>query len=346
LDTQKIIRLMKQRFGDFRGVSPEALQSGLPVFRLLELREGESLRMTGSAGHDHLLVVLGRVRVGDDVWGPERSVRKPLVMPSAPAVLDIEVLDDSVLCQLDLELLDILLTQEQLVETSADAQAQQRLESVRNTSLMRKLPLENVEQALGLLHESSLEAGAEPVKMGKESDQFSVLIEGGAELWRIDDEEGIPKKFEDLVPGDCFGEEGLLMQSPSPVTVRITADSLLLTLTRDAFERLLARPMLREVDVHVAKTMRERGYPLLDVRMEEEFEEVRIPGAQLIPLSQLRRRADELDREREYVVYCRSGRRSSVATFMLSKLGYRVINMQGGIKDWTFDLEGDDIEMR
>ena len=58
----------------------------------------------------------------------------------------------------------------------------------------------------------------------------------------IDDEEGIPMKAEDLGPGSCFGEEGLLMKSPSPVTVRFTTDGRLLTLPRDDFQRLLARP--------------------------------------------------------------------------------------------------------
>ncbi|EIC21801.1 rhodanese-like domain-containing protein [Thiorhodovibrio frisius] len=342
MNNKKIIELMHQRFGEFRGVPVEALQTSLPVFRLFELREGEQLRIGGSVAQDRLLVVMGRVKIGDAIWDPARSAERSLVMPSSPAQIEISAIDDSLLCHLDLDLLDILLAQEQLLETSS--LSDQRMETLRHTSLMRKLPLENVEQALTLLREQRLDAGAEPVKMGRESNHFFVLLEGAAELWRIDDEEGIPMKAEDLGPGTCFGEEGLLMGSPSPVTVRLTADCLLMTLERDEFKRLLAQPMLREVDVHVAKTMRERGYRLLDVRMQEEYDEMRIPGAQLMPLSQLKQRAAELDSQREYVVYCRSGRRSSVATFLLSNLGYQATNMQGGITAWTFDLEGDDVE--
>lgn len=343
MNTEKIIRLMAQRFIDFQGVSAKALQDSLSVFRLFELREGEALRIGGSVGQDHLLIVLGRVQIGGDAWDAARSAHTPLVMPSAPAWMEINALDDSVLCHLDMDLLDILLAQEQLIETSADTLTQQRMGLVRSTDLMRKIPLENVEQTLALLQEVQVEVGSEPVKMGKESDSFSVIVEGAAELWRIDDEEGIPLKADDLRPGSCFGEEGLLMKTPSPVTVRFTADSVLLTLGRDDFQRLLVRPLLHEVDVHVAKAMRERGYPLLDVRLQEEHDEIRIPGSKLIPLSQLRKRADELDREREYVVYCRSGRRSSVATFMLGEMGFRVINMQGGITSWPFDVEGDEV---
>lgn len=342
--TSKILRLMKQRFADFRGVSVDAMLSGLQVFRLFEVREGESLCIGGSVGEDHLLVALGRVRIDGEFWDPQRSADVPFALPSSPALTTVEAIDDSVLCHLDLDLLDMLLAEEQLVALGADALVQERMALVRSTDLLRKIPLENLDRALELLQETQVEAGAEPVKMGKESDCFFVLVEGAAELWRIDDEEGIPMKAEDLGSGSCFGEEGLLMQSPSPVTVRFVTDARLLSLPRDDFQRLLARPMLREVDAHVANTMRERGYPMLDVRLDEEYEEIRIPGAKLIPLSQLRRRAGELDQEQEYVVYCRSGRRSSVATFLLGEMGYRVVNMLGGINGWPFDIEGDEVE--
>lgn len=343
MNKKKIIELMQRQFDEFRGLSVEALQTSLPVFRLFELREGEWLRIGGSIARDRLLVVLGRARIGAEVWDPARSAEQSLVMPPAPEMIEINAIDDTLLCHLDLDMLDILLTQEQLLETSALTDP--RLDAVRHTALMRKLPLENVEQALSLLQEQRLEAGAEPVKMGKESDRFYVLTEGTAELWRIDDEEGIPMKAEDLEPGTCFGEEGLLMRSPSPVTIRLTSDCRLLTLERDAFEQLLARPMVHEVDVHIAKTMRDRGYALLDVRLEEEYEEQRIPGAQLIPLSQLKQRTGELNPEQEYLVYCRSGRRSSVATFLLAKSGFRATNMQGGITAWPFEREGEEVDV-
>ncbi len=80
--------------------------------------------------------------------------------------------------------------------------------------------------------------------------------------------------------------------------------------------------------------MIENHYVALDVRLHEEFDEGHIPGARLIPLSQLRQRADELDPAARYVAYCRSGRRSSVAAFLLSQLGYDVVSMAGGVLAW------------
>jgi rhodanese-related sulfurtransferase len=284
---------------------------------------------------------MGQVRIGPtELWDPSRSAQSPLVMPSPPDRVDITAIDDSVLCHLDMDMLDILLAEEQLVQASTVPQAQMRMELLRNTEVFRKIPLENVEQAVSLLSEVEFKAGDEPVKMGKESDQFYIIVDGSGELWRIDEEEYVPAKAADLGAGDNFGEEGLIMGAPSPVTIKINTDCRALALGRDDFQRLLAKPLVREVNVQVARTMRDEGYPMLDVRMEEEWEEVRIPGAKLLPLSQLRLRSNELDRDKEYLVYCRSGRRSSVGAFLLGEMGFKATSMAGGMNAWTFEKEG------
>ncbi len=84
--------------------------------------------------------------------------------------------------------------------------------------------------------------------------------------------------------------------------------------------------------------MIENHYVALDVRLNEEFDEGHIPGALLIPLSQLRKRAAEIDSAARYVAYCRSGRRSSVAAFLLSQLGFDVVSMAGGVLAWSDPL--------
>ena len=145
-------------------------------------------------------------------------------------------------------------------------------------------------------------------------------------------------KAAELERGAAFGEEGLLTGQTSPVTVRMLADGVLLQLTREEFARLLAKPLVREVETPVAKAMIENHYVALDVRLNEEFDEGHIPGALLIPLSQLRKRAAELDSAARYVAYCRSGRRSSVAAFLLSQLGFDVVSMAGGVLAWSDPL--------
>lgn len=77
------------------------------------------------------------------------------------------------------------------------------------------------------------------------------------------------------------------------------------------------------------------GALLLDVREQQEYDEERIPGAQLLPLSELMARyEDELPKDREIVAQCRSGKRSAQATDFLRAQGYTVTNLEGGILRW------------
>lgn len=83
------------------------------------------------------------------------------------------------------------------------------------------------------------------------------------------------------------------------------------------------------------KIAREEAASIIDVREPQEWMTGHIPGAKHIPLSQLPARIEELDRNDEYVVVCRSGSRSARACEYLAARGYRVINMIGGMFEWT-----------
>src|SRR5262249_50134895 len=71
---------------------------------------------------------------------------------------------------------------------------------------------------------------------------------------------------------------------------------------------------------------------LLAVRNQDEFDERRIPASVLIPLPQLADRYAELDPNREMVVHCKSGGRSSRAIQFLQTKGFtKMRNLAGGI---------------
>lgn len=85
-----------------------------------------------------------------------------------------------------------------------------------------------------------------------------------------------------------------------------------------------------------AKTMIDSANPpyLLDVREAYEYREGHIPGARLLPLGELGKKLDELPRDREILVICRSGNRSGTATRQLVQAGYRAVNLTGGMIGW------------
>lgn len=85
----------------------------------------------------------------------------------------------------------------------------------------------------------------------------------------------------------------------------------------------------------------ETGYVILDVRTQEEYDQGHIPGAVLIPNTEIETRAGEElpDKDQLILVYCRSGNRSKQAADRLVKLGYTQIREFGGILDWPYDIE-------
>jgi hydroxyacylglutathione hydrolase/adenylyltransferase/sulfurtransferase len=73
---------------------------------------------------------------------------------------------------------------------------------------------------------------------------------------------------------------------------------------------------------------------LIDVREQYEVDAGRIAGSVHIVLGELSARADEIDRARPVVFYCRSGARSAMATEAFADAGYDAHNMAGGMIDW------------
>jgi rhodanese-related sulfurtransferase len=84
----------------------------------------------------------------------------------------------------------------------------------------------------------------------------------------------------------------------------------------------------------VAELLRSDAVQLIDVRQRYEHEAGRIAGAPLIELAELASRAEEIDRDRPVVFYCRSGARSAMATDAFRRAGYDAHNMTGGLLEW------------
>ena len=95
-----------------------------------------------------------------------------------------------------------------------------------------------------------------------------------------------------------------------------------------------------QITAEQAKTIMdtEKDYVIIDARTEEEFAEGHIENAILIPEYEIKDRAPKelSDKEQLILVYCRSGRRSKIASEELVKLGYTNVKEFGGIIDWPY----------
>jgi rhodanese-related sulfurtransferase len=79
---------------------------------------------------------------------------------------------------------------------------------------------------------------------------------------------------------------------------------------------------------------------VLDVRTPEEYNGGHIPGSELVPLQVLEGMSEELDKDKSYLLVCRSGNRSQQAAEILTAKGFKnVYNMTGGMNEWTYEIE-------
>jgi rhodanese-related sulfurtransferase len=80
-----------------------------------------------------------------------------------------------------------------------------------------------------------------------------------------------------------------------------------------------------------ARYLMKTGAQLVDVRLEDEYRAGSLEDSINLPLYQLRLRADTLDNEKKYVLYCQQGQRSFAAAFLLAQRGFDVYVLKGGL---------------
>ena len=100
---------------------------------------------------------------------------------------------------------------------------------------------------------------------------------------------------------------------------------------------------MKEISVQELKQKKENkeDFLLLDVREDVEYLVSNLDGHH-IPLDQLPSRLQEIEenKNKEVVVMCRSGARSSKAATFLENQGFKdVTNLKGGIKKWAEEID-------
>ena len=92
---------------------------------------------------------------------------------------------------------------------------------------------------------------------------------------------------------------------------------------------------LPAIDVAELAELDPTTVPLVDVRQPDEYAEVHVPGAHLVPLAEVPDRLDEFPTDSTVYVVCRSGARSANAVAFLRSTGVDAVNVAGGTMAWV-----------
>jgi rhodanese-related sulfurtransferase len=248
------------------------------------------------------------------------------------AITDVDIL------AIDDEALDILSTWDQVTgqqdgdSTFADARLASGAFSLSTlrSGAFSQLPAAHIEELLKRFERVPVERGSVVIREGDEGDYYYVVESGRFQVERLVG--GAKVVLAELKGGDAFGEEALVSEAKRNATVVAVGDAVLLRLGKEAFNALLREPLLRRLRFEEAAEMVKNGALWLDVRYPSEYQYDKLPGAINVPLAEVRNMFAVLDRNKEYVAYCQSGRRSAAAAFLFAQRGFKVWLLEGGLK--------------
>jgi hydroxyacylglutathione hydrolase len=90
------------------------------------------------------------------------------------------------------------------------------------------------------------------------------------------------------------------------------------------------------ISVDTVKSKLDVDTPVIDVRGASEFNENHIPGAKNVFVGTLKDNFEDIPKNKEVIIHCQSGDRSSLAYSLLRRAGYNnVLNYAAGMKEWT-----------
>ncbi len=310
----------------------ETVPAGRTLFKAGD-RDGKTIYVI--AGEVELTAADGQKRV---VKGGTADAQHP-IGNFQPRQHTAKAQTEASITRFDSDLLDILLTWDQLsgIEVSdltSDSEPSEGgdwMSRILQSSAFMSIPPANIQQMFMKLQEFPAKAGDVIVEQGGEGDYYYIISEGRCKVTRkAPNGQDLP--LAELIDGDAFGEEALLSNEPRNATVRAVTDSKLMRLSKQDFEELLKAPMQKEVDFEKAKEMVRAGTTqLIDVRLESEHQNSAIKGSTNIPIYMLRLKAEGLPRDRDYIVYCDTGRRSSAAAYLLTERGLNAYVLKGGL---------------
>jgi len=248
--------------------------------------------------------------------------------------------------RIDLDLLDIMLTWDQLsgyVAPGAQVRAVAKPSEVKldaasfnafklKNGVFAKLPAANIESMFARLTSIDVEAGQVIVTQGQEGDYYYLIQKGTAVVSRVKDASQPPVELAEISAGSAFGEEALASDTKRNATVTMKTDGQLLRLKKQDFIELLKAPIVSTVNMAQAVHRVSQGAVWLDVRFETEYKYHHLEGALNAPLHELRNRLEKLDKTKEYIVYCQTGRRSSAAAFILAQYGINAVVLENGTR--------------
>lgn len=329
-------------------LKPESQQNLARKSSLRSIEAGGRLFSIGDPAESAMYLVAGEVQLQDGAGKTVATIRggEPSsfhrIAHQSPRRVSAVCPEASRVLAVDASLLDVMLTWDQSGrfevreltggKTAPDGDWMTRLLQMR---VFQLVPPSNLQAMFLRMQEVTAEAGQTIVKQGEAGDYFYVIMEGRCMVTREAPNQK-PMRLAELEAGSCFGEEALISDELRNATVLMLTRGRLMQLAKQDFRTLLNEPIAHRIAFDEAQAQVAAGKAQwLDVRLPSEFQRGHLPGSINLPLYMLRMKLAALDTSKTYIAVCDTGRRSSVAMFVLSQKGYDVYLLEKGLPQHT-----------
>lgn len=140
-------------------------------------------------------------------------------------------------------------------------------------------------------------------------------------------------KLEELGNQATFGEDSLISEEPSQISVRAITKVAGLRLNKEKFISFIKESYINYISHSQIKDELEKNALVIDVRHPQEFKNRHLPGCVNIPYFLLRKKLEKLDKRRSIVLICNNGKRSEAAAFLLQSNDFTALVVEGGLKN-------------
>ena len=330
-------------FAPLDGLKRDNLAALAKKVSVRTMMAGRMLFKEGDTDKQSIWVVSGLVELttGEQtiamIQGGTPEAKNPL-SPGTPRRASARAVDEITYLAIDSELLDVIITWDQTGSyevTELQAQEQNTgddwMTTLLQTKAFHRIPPANIQAIFMRMQRVVCRAGETVIQQGAEGDYFYAVVSGKCLVTRETPLNRDGLKLAELGVGDTFGEEALISEAKRNATVSMISDGVLMRLNKKDFRELMNEPLVKWVTYPQALEIVARGGRWLDVRLPSEHQTQAIEGSLNVPLYFIRLKISTLERNRPYVLYCDTGRRSSAGAFILVERGFEAYVLRGGL---------------
>ena len=186
------------------------------------------------------------------------------------------------------------------------------------------LPPQNIQRVFERMERVDATANELIIRQGDPGGYYYVIEEGYCDVAREPGGGGREVHLAELGPGDGFGEEALVSDTPRNASVTMRSSGVLMRLDKESFIELIRDPLINRISYQDARRMIDEGAVWIDVRHRDQFSKGSFRNARNIPRAVIRVECRKLVKGRKYIVCGEETGAGAAAAFLLAERGYDV----------------------